>query len=542
MLDGPRVGCALAERSAAFAGPTVEVACPRPAPHIARSPSRRPCSSLSLSPSPPRPRRRGPAASTLRHVGPAWQPPTADDPDRLIVTFRAGTTPARARVDSPRDAAPPGPAKLAEPRSVARPRPRPGARTRRWRRLRADPHVLRVSVDHRRFLRRGPDRRTATGTSCGVSRTPARTSTAAPETGVGRRRHRRAPGARHHDRRPEHGRRGHRRRRRLQPSRPRRPRLDEPRRIGRRPGDQRHRRRRQRLRRRRPRLGLLPRRQHRPRLRATTSTGPMSPARSRRRSNGVGVVGVAPERLDHGPQVHQRRRRLRAATPQAIAAIAYAKSFGVQIANASWGARGRPERRRPSCYDAIRTSGMLFVAAAGNDGRRQRHRPVPEPARGVRPAEHRVGRGDRQHGRPGLRSRTTARRPSTSPRPGVGHPERPACRRRASEPGLGLARRHVDGGAARDAARPRWSPRSSRRSRGRSGGAQGAAAGDRQADVRDGRGDRHGPDRSMRSGRSTRSAAGASAPIELRVRRSAHDGPARSIPTHDRPGRPRPTT
>jgi subtilisin family serine protease len=82
--------------------------------------------------------------------------------------------------------------------------------------------------------------------------------------------------------------------------------------------------------------------------------------------NGVGIVGVAPNvsimalkflgapgdqgcGLDSG----------------AIAAIAYAKSFGVRIANNSWGADGRPSDA-PELYDAIKNSGMLFVAAAGN--------------------------------------------------------------------------------------------------------------------------------------------------------------------------------
>ena len=49
---------------------------------------------------------------------------------------------------------------------------------------------------------------------------------------------------------------------------------------------------------------------------------------------------------------------------QEIAAIEYAKSFGVRIANASFGAYdpSPPER------DAIASSGMLFVVAAGNEG------------------------------------------------------------------------------------------------------------------------------------------------------------------------------
>ncbi|MFL5675621.1 MAG: S8 family serine peptidase [Chloroflexota bacterium] len=82
--------------------------------------------------------------------------------------------------------------------------------------------------------------------------------------------------------------------------------------------------------------------------------------------DGAGVVGVAPgvsimalkflgDDLDCGFD------------SMAIAAIHYAKSFGVRIANASWGGIGAPSDA-PELYDAIRDSGMLFVAAAGNDG------------------------------------------------------------------------------------------------------------------------------------------------------------------------------
>ncbi len=81
--------------------------------------------------------------------------------------------------------------------------------------------------------------------------------------------------------------------------------------------------------------------------------------------NGVGVVGVAPgvsimalKFLGNDPAC--------GFDSQAIAAIAYAKSFGVRIANASWGGVGRPGDA-PELHDAIATSGMLFVAAAGND-------------------------------------------------------------------------------------------------------------------------------------------------------------------------------
>jgi subtilisin family serine protease len=81
--------------------------------------------------------------------------------------------------------------------------------------------------------------------------------------------------------------------------------------------------------------------------------------------DGIGVVGVAPnvsimalKFLGNDPACGH--------DSQAIEAIAYAKSFGVRIANNSWGGRGRQQDALP-LYDAIRTSGMLFVASAGND-------------------------------------------------------------------------------------------------------------------------------------------------------------------------------
>ncbi len=52
---------------------------------------------------------------------------------------------------------------------------------------------------------------------------------------------------------------------------------------------------------------------------------------------------------------------------QAIEAIAYAKHFGVHIANNSWSGRGRLNSA-PELKAAIANSGMLFVVSAGNDG------------------------------------------------------------------------------------------------------------------------------------------------------------------------------
>ena len=88
--------------------------------------------------------------------------------------------------------------------------------------------------------------------------------------------------------------------------------------------------------------------------------------------NGAGIVGLAPgvklmalkflgDDLDCGWD------------DQAIAAIEYAKSFGVRISNNSWARPasappfGDPEDDVP-LYEAIEASGMLFVAAAGNSG------------------------------------------------------------------------------------------------------------------------------------------------------------------------------
>ena len=91
--------------------------------------------------------------------------------------------------------------------------------------------------------------------------------------------------------------------------------------------------------------------------------------------NGVGVVGVAPsisimalKFIGNDPDC--------GLDSAAIAAIDYAKSFGVTIVNASWGGRGRPQDAL-ELYDAIADSGMLFVAAAGNDGDDSDTDPLP---------------------------------------------------------------------------------------------------------------------------------------------------------------------
>ena len=88
--------------------------------------------------------------------------------------------------------------------------------------------------------------------------------------------------------------------------------------------------------------------------------------------DGAGIVGLA-------PGVKVMALKFLGDDPacgwddQAIAAIEYAKSFGVRISNNSW---ARPASSPPfgdpaddvPLYEAIEDSGMLFVAAAGNSG------------------------------------------------------------------------------------------------------------------------------------------------------------------------------
>ncbi len=82
--------------------------------------------------------------------------------------------------------------------------------------------------------------------------------------------------------------------------------------------------------------------------------------------DGEGVVGVA-------PQVQIMALKFINGTSgcghesQAIKAIAYAKHFGVRIANTSWGVRAS-KNAIPALKSAISHSGMLFVASAGNYG------------------------------------------------------------------------------------------------------------------------------------------------------------------------------
>ena len=352
----------------------------------------------------------------MRHVGPAWQRPTADDPDRLIVTFRAGTTPA-ARGAAVRASGARQSTKLPNSRSVALKAPTGHAQDV-LAKLRADPDVLSASVDHRRFLDADPTGEPLWNELWGLENLGQDLFGGHPDTG----------GSVDAD-------------------------IDARQALGIATGDPAtvvaviddgvdftH-----------PDLAD----------RAWTNPGESGGGRE---TNGIdddnngyiddvhgwdfchndntvhdfgddshgthvaGTIAASLERrrrrrrraecLDHGAQVHQRRHASDCGLDsQAIAAIAYAKSFGVHIVNASWGARGRPQGA-PDLYDAIKNSGMLFVAAAGNDSddsddRRTRFRTCRRPS--TCRTSCRSRRSTTPAGSP--RSRTTARRPSTSRRP-----------------------------------------------------------------------------------------------------------------------------
>ena len=84
--------------------------------------------------------------------------------------------------------------------------------------------------------------------------------------------------------------------------------------------------------------------------------------------NGAGVVGVAPSiRIMALKFLSDTAGDDCGFDDQAIAAIEYAASFGVHIANTSWGGRGIPSEA-PELHDAMADAPMLFLASAGNDG------------------------------------------------------------------------------------------------------------------------------------------------------------------------------
>ncbi len=185
--------------------------------------------------------------------------------------------------------------------------------------------------------------------------------------------------------------------------------------------------------------------------------------------NGTGVVGVAP-----GIKIMALKFIEDGACgtdEMAIDAIDYAGSFGVPIINASWGGPGASAVLDAAIADA----GALFVAAAGNDGL-----DLNEPGVSFYPAESTVAerrerRRDRPARRPGqflqLRGhdgRLSAHRARTSSRriPAAATRGRTARRwRRRTWPGSRRSSRAWPRGRCRTASSSRGSCRAARRSR-----------------------------------------------------------------------------
>jgi subtilisin family serine protease len=303
-------------------------------------------------------------ASALRHLGHAWDRPTADDPGRLIVTFRPGTT-ALGRTAALRPTGARATADLPGTSSVAL-RAVEGRERETVATLRADPRVLRVGIDHRRYRSVDPAGEPYWGELWGLENTGQNIYQGYPGTGG-------SPDAD----------------------------IDARQAIGITTGDPStvvaviddgvdltH-----------PDLGA----------RAWSNPGESGAGRETNgidddangyvddvhgwdfchndntvhdfdqdfhgthvagtiaaSLNGIGVVGVAPNVSIMALKfISDDRPRDCGLDSQAIAAIAYAKSFGVHIANASWGESGRRDSA-PDLYEAIAKSQMLFVAAAGN--------------------------------------------------------------------------------------------------------------------------------------------------------------------------------
>ena len=316
----------------------------------------------------------GASTSTLRRGGAAWDQPSGDDPSRLIVTFKPGTTPASRKTTMQTSGARQTTA-VPKTRSVAVHAPA-GRGKEVAATLRADPHVLRVSVDHRRYRAVDPTSEPAwdelwglenTGQEIyqgepGTAGTPdadidarqalaittgdpgtvvaviddgvdfthpdlaARAWTNPGESGAGRETNGVDDDGNGyiddvhgwdfcHDDNTVHD-----------------------------FGDDGH---------------------------GTHVAGTIAAS-----LNGVGVVGVAPSVSIMALKFISSETIECGLDSQAIAAIEYAKSFGVHIVNASWGGRGALNSA-PELYDAIKTSGMLFVAAAGNDSDNNDTDPFP---------------------------------------------------------------------------------------------------------------------------------------------------------------------
>ena len=130
-------------------------------------------------------------------------------------------------------------------------------------------------------------------------------------------------------------------------------------------------------------------------------------------NNAVGITGVNWEAQVMGLKFLDGNGE--GNTADAANAIDYAVDHGARVINASWGGPSFSH----ALYSAIRRAaehGVLVVAAAGNDGVNA-DSVARLPGR-VRPPERDLGRGHRPLRPARWTSRTTARRASTSRRPG----------------------------------------------------------------------------------------------------------------------------
>lgn len=87
------------------------------------------------------------------------------------------------------------------------------------------------------------------------------------------------------------------------------------------------------------------------------------------KGNGLGIEGVAssvPVKIMAIKALGGKKNNT--TTAKLIRSISYAKQMGASIVNASWGGSIAKKSEDVALKTAIRESGMLFVAAAGNDG------------------------------------------------------------------------------------------------------------------------------------------------------------------------------
>ena len=355
----------------------------------------------------------------LRPARHAWDLPAAEDPGRLIVTFRPGTS-TRSRRAAIGGAGATTDADLGASLSVGV-RARSGTAAATLSTLQADERVLQVSIDHKRYREADPTDEPAWRRAVGPRQhRPGHPAGHAVHRRHARRRHRRPPGAAAS--RPA-----------IRRARSSRSSTTASTSAIRTSPSGRGRTRASRAAARRPTASTTTATATSTTSTAGTSATTTTPSTTSTRTatapTSPGTIAASLDgqrrrrrragRLDHGPQVHRRRRRLRARLAGRSRAIDYAKSFGVRIVNASWGGAGtgrrtrRAVRRDPDLGDAVRGRGR-------QRRRRQRRRTRRRPCRrrSTCRTSCRSRRSTTPAGWPG--SRTTAGRPSTSPRPAKG--------------------------------------------------------------------------------------------------------------------------